>query len=390
MTMFGQPPHSDVWDKVPRYSKSQVIAAGKLISARNETVTPDLIEAFRVAHDWRAAHLRPMRRVRAELQHLARRIEAPAIVAARLKRLQSVRRKMQRRPMTLFQMQDIAGARAIMRDMTGVDALLSFYRSGRSRYQVGREWDYIAEPKRGGYRSAHLRVSCPATDEDEAYAHLNVEVQVRTRLQHAWATAVEAVGLVRREELKSGQGNPQWLRLFELMSSELAALEGRPIVPNTHAQRRERIQELSDLAFDLDAVRTLENYNQALRAAERVYIQPGQLYIITYDYASQHVSVRTFSRFSRMYAAYLQDEMSDKDSRERNVVSVEVDRVDDLKAAYPNYFMDVRAFTHELKRAVLPEQVSVAAAASSAAATERASKWAHLAFLRDWVEGSKR
>ena len=43
-----------------------------------------------------------------------------------------------------------------------------------------------------------------------------VELQLRTRLQHAWATANEIVGTFRREELKSGEGGPDWLRYFVL------------------------------------------------------------------------------------------------------------------------------------------------------------------------------
>jgi hypothetical protein len=50
--------------------------------------------------------------------------------------------------------------------------------------------------------------------EEAVYNGRRVEVQVRTQLQHSWATAVEAVGLFRREDLKAGRGDLDWLRLF--------------------------------------------------------------------------------------------------------------------------------------------------------------------------------
>jgi len=43
-------------------------------------------------------------------------------------------------------------------------------------------------------------------------------------LQHAWATAVEAVGIFTKQALKSNIGDGEWLRLFALMSSEIAVM----------------------------------------------------------------------------------------------------------------------------------------------------------------------
>jgi hypothetical protein len=179
-----------------------------------------------------------------------------------------------------------------MHSVEDVDRLLDFYRSGSSKFSVQREWDYIGSPKEGGYRSTHLRLVCEADTADEAYSHLAVEVQIRTELQHAWATAVEAVGLVNRQELKSGNGDPKWLRLFELMSSELAIVESRPIVPGTPEDRGERVRELSDLAKELDAVQTLQNYTKIIKATEDAYSEPGDLYVIEYNYGTGEVDVR--------------------------------------------------------------------------------------------------
>jgi Region found in RelA / SpoT proteins len=84
------------------------------------------------------------------------------------------------------------------------------------------EDDYIARPKPDGYRSHHLMFNFRDRRNAGIHDGRRIEVQLRTRLQHSWATAVEAVGLFRGEDLKGNQGNPKWLRLFTLMSAEFA------------------------------------------------------------------------------------------------------------------------------------------------------------------------
>ena len=94
--------------------------------------------------------------------------------------------------------------------------------------------------------------------EPKTFNGRRIEVQIRTQLQHSWATAVEAIGMVRGEDLKGGEGNMEWLRLFELMSSEFAEIESCPLVPGTPDQPARR-DEISCLNQKLKAVKTLEN-----------------------------------------------------------------------------------------------------------------------------------
>jgi hypothetical protein len=50
--------------------------------------------------------------------------------------------------------------------------------------------NYIEKPKPDGYRGVHLIIKYRSTAKRE-YKDQNIEVQIRSRLQHAWATAVE-------------------------------------------------------------------------------------------------------------------------------------------------------------------------------------------------------
>jgi len=328
-------------------SKRVVTEAGKIIRGR-PSLCDETIEAFKTAHAWREAHAIPMRKVRLELGLRARRIDIGSIVAGRLKRMQSIRRKMERHTVTLHQMQDIAGCRAIVGSVAEVDQLMEIYRAGASRHKVRRIYDYASSPKPSGYRSQHLVMEFQGKDEDAAFDGRLIELQVRTTLQHAWATAVEAVGLVRAEELKSSRGSNDWLRLFTLMGSELALEEGSSIADNVPGQADLRLQELVEIADRLDAVRTLEGLNRALLQTESMPSERGQSYLIQFDNARQTVDVRRFSASNNVAKAYFAAEQKGPD-----VVMVEVERVEDLRAAYPNYFLDVRLFTGRLKRLVL-------------------------------------
>jgi ppGpp synthetase/RelA/SpoT-type nucleotidyltranferase len=157
--------------------------------------------------------------MRHELTGKVRGLKLIAITAARLKRMVSIRKKLTRSSTTFVQMQDLGGCRAIVDSIAGVEALIALYRSGGTQHRLREDTSYIERPRRGGYRSHHFVLDFSGAGPDAAYDGRRVEIQIRTQLQHAWATAVEAVGMVRGEDLKAGDGNVDWLRLFALMAS---------------------------------------------------------------------------------------------------------------------------------------------------------------------------
>ena len=154
----------------------------------------------------------------------------------------------------------------------------------RSGHEFRADDDYISRPKSDGYRSHHLKLNFNGT-RTQNHNGRRIEIQVRTRLRHSWATAVEAVGMFRGEHLKSHQGSDAWLRLFTLMSAEFALSEGCPVPPNVPDQAT-RILEIKALDKELKAIDTLENLSQAVRWTEE-YVQPDDVvpkyYLIRYD-----------------------------------------------------------------------------------------------------------
>lgn len=314
---------------VPMHSKREIVAAGKFLRedvpeevlfAHESGQRGQLLEAFRVAHAWRDAHMYPLLRVRQELGGKLRSIEKGAITAARLKRMESIRRKLQR-PITLYQMQDIAGCRAVLRSMKEVSRVVSAYQNGETRHVIQDEDDYIGEPKDDGYRSHHLILKFRDEDDDSPHNRQTVEVQIRSRAQHAWATAVEAVGLIRHENIKGGGGDAEWRRFFELMSSEIAYEEDCPICPSANGAREEIHKEIRDLSKRIKAVSTLETYNKAINFSENYGKTYATYFLLQFDYDTKEVFVEPFVNYKLGAEKYIEEE---KRNNKRNSVLVEV------------------------------------------------------------------
>ena len=96
---------------------------------------------------------------------------------------------------------------------------------GRTRNLLRRERDYIANPKESGYRSLHLIYKY--NGQKEAYKGQFVELQIRSKIQHAWATAVEVIGAFTGQALKASQGDKEWINFFRLTSLAFTELENK-------------------------------------------------------------------------------------------------------------------------------------------------------------------
>ena len=332
-------------------SKRMVDSAGRVLSDEisedaYRSGSADVIEAFNIAHSWRAAALRPMHLIRADLAGKRSRFHG-LLTAARLKRMTSIRRKLMNSPVSLYAMQDIGGCRGVLRSVAEVKELAAFYIDGGARYAVSRSKDdYIAQPKHDGYRSRHIVLKFHGDGDDSHYNRHRIEVQLRTKAQHDWATAVEAVGLALGQNMKSGDGDRSWLRLFQLMSAEIAIDEECPIGPGVSESENERRAEIRELSRELDAVNRLRGYVRSIEAVRPVRSgPPARMFILQYDRRTNRVSSRP------LYYVSEYDLAERGLSGEVDTVAIEIDRVDDMRAAFPNYFMDVGDFAARLVQA---------------------------------------
>ena len=339
------------------YSKREIADAGKLLAGRiaaERMNDRDVRDAFRIAWNWRNSHILPMRVLRAELSRKAKRVNQLAVAAARPKRMKSIRQKLDAR--SLYDIQDIAGCRAIMASMGDVRAVLAAYEEG-AKHALHKPYDYVTAPRDTGYRCYHLVYKFEGRDDEEreGFKHHYVELQLRTQLQHAWATAVEAVGLVRNEDLKHGRGDADWLRFFNLMSSEFAHEEGCPHVPGTPEDEKERRKEIKELDGKLDAIKSLDGFRRIIEKTARAEASRGTIFLIQYDPSLEQVSIKTVPNFKKgSYQLGTAEQLESGKGRRIETVLVEVDAASDLRTAYPNYFLDVGTFVERVRRIVSP------------------------------------
>ena len=342
-------PHSE-------YGLALVRRAGEIITS-NQEWTPEteaeIRQAFAIANNWREAHAYPMRSIRGSLRWYMRSQEIEGVTVARLKRMQAIRRKLSRTTIRLHQLQDLGGCRAIVTSVKDAHSLVDMMRG--CRHEVRAESNYITKPKNDGYRSHHLMFNFCGKGDARIFDGKRIEVQIRTRLQHAWATAVESVGLFLGEYLKGDVGNPQWLRLFKLMSAEFALFEGCPEPPDVPPHDR-RIDEIIALENVLEATKNLDKLSHAVRFTD-ISIPPRErptYYLIKYDHATNEISVESFFVPTSAMASYDSAEFfENKNGRDtKNIVLVEADKVEALKEAYPNYFGDVQLFRAQLRNII--------------------------------------
>ena len=333
-----------------QYSMKDVVRAGKALRedvlwepSRREEIE----KIFSVANSWRASHALPMHRLRAELHGRMSALELKGLTAARLKQMSSIRAKLARLEGNLRQLQDLGGCRAIVPSVEHARLLVGEFAS-KSPHTLRRNDRYMDEPRSSGYRSHHLVFGFEPRDRSEdKYAGRLIEVQIRTRLQHSWATAVEAVGLYRKENLKAGMGSPEWLRLFELMSIEFAATEGCEFALDGSNSRKEEIAELNG---SLDAIQTLDTLSLAVESLDHIEhdrrSRPKYCHI-KYDHQRRQVRVEYLYAPSEIEKAF-----SNTDRSAHSSVVVELDKIENLKSAYPNYFGDVQLFKSSLSEVI--------------------------------------
>jgi hypothetical protein len=335
---------------VSKYTKAEVTRAGKVLIDPAASVDQRM-HALDVMSSWRAAQAYPMRALLMTLRKKAAAIDPNAVVVQRHKRSPSIISKLARFPqMELSRMQDIGGCRAIVATVKDVERLNQLIQSGRTRNKLHREYNYIDKPKDTGYRGIHLTYKYGG--EKEEYKDYFVELQLRSRIQHAWATSVEIVDTFTDQALKSSRGTADWLRFFRVAGAEFAKLERRPVGDDVAGV--DTNSELRQLAEKLNVVARLNAFAvTANHIIERIGNKTDYFLLELTDEGSRILitQYRT-ADFERATEAYLEKEKQAKASKTSDVVLVAAGSMHALHSAYPNYFADSKEFLRYMERAL--------------------------------------
>ncbi len=332
----------------PKYSKERVKKAGKSI-IEHPLESLEFREAIPIFHNWRAAHAFPMQIMLDLLRKNAIRIDKNALVVQRLKRVPSIFIKLTRENnMNLSRMEDIGGCRAVVANAKQVYKVYEKLISCRTKNDLYRERDYIANPKESGYRGIHLVYKYNGSKEK--YLGIPVELQIRSKIQHSWATAVEVVGTFTKQALKASKGDTIWLNYFKYASAEFAKLEGYK--PGAMFEDVNTYEKLNELSSKLDVDNRLRAFNVAVETLTKDEERGAGYYILLLNLDENLIRIRRYnkSQLSEATDFYDTEEEKYKNDNSKDLVMVSAKSLKDLKKAYPNYFSDTVEFSKNISK----------------------------------------
>ena len=340
----------------PEYSREEVDHAGQfLIAPAEATSFDDWTKAYAIINNWRSSHLFPLRTVRYGVHHIAKRIDPKSVTVQRMKRLFSIDQKLNRFPkLKLSEIQDIGGCRSVVSTVLEVKKLVEAYKNSEIRHKLDDEDDYISTPKKSGYRSHHL-IYRYQSDRNTTYNGLKIEIQIRTQLQHAWATAVETTGRFIGQELKSSKAKHEgkdWLRFFVLMGTVIAIRENCPPCPQTPATASELKTELQEYANKLDVENRLNAYSVTIKATKTV--RHARHFLLLLDTQTKQMEIKSYTQAELKQAQeeYAKIETGYPQRSGKDVVLVSGNSLKEIEQAYPNYYLDTILFLGVLKQAL--------------------------------------
>lgn len=196
-------------------SKSQVERAGKRLRQilRGELDWAKAEECVEVLERHRKSHELPLNAASTAMRRFSQQLDLQTEVTQRLKKMTTIIDKLTQREsqMNMARMRDIAGTRVVVNDLRDLRLMERHIVQRRSSFGVS-VIDYVEQPRSSGYRAVHLICDYGAEPRP-------VEIQLRTRMMHAWATAVEDVSkLVGVNHKQDGDTKfHDWARLYSRM-----------------------------------------------------------------------------------------------------------------------------------------------------------------------------
>ena len=270
--------------------------------------------------------------------------------------------------MKLSQMQDLGGCRAVLQNVFEVKELVRQYKvyhakspKDRSYWDGSDDFDYISRPKQDGYRGVHLIFRFKsASKRRNGFNGQRIEIQIRSKLQHAWATAVETAQLFTGQALKSRVKNAseEWLRFFALVSSAFAAREKTERVPGTPESREGIFTELREIVNRENIMQSLQGWNNTIHLLEDSEMPDADMFLLILDPTSFSLRVSSFfkDQIDVAQKAYERAEKDTENSPNIQVVLVAVEDLDALRRAYPNYYVDTKDFLRAVRREISPKK----------------------------------
>lgn len=332
------------------HSKKSVRRAGDyLVSAELDFDNFEkYFESYGILDNWRSSHAYPIQSMLGYFRKKAFEVDDGALIVQRLKRTPSILAKLKREDgMKLDRIEDIGGCRIVVSSKSHVYEVMDAIVSGRTRNLLTRQRDYIKEPKSSGYRGIHLIYRYNGAKKQ--YSKHSIELQIRSKVQHSWATAVEVVGTFTGQGLKASQGHEAWLNFFKLASIAFSDIENRSLAKNSSSKERLELIKYIDRLGVLPRLRAFAVSTKHLGSDKSNH---SDYFLLTLEIDKSNIQVRRFpaSHLDDAVEQYANREKEFKDNHNRDVVLVSAESVHGLKKAYPNYFADTSEFAKNIEK----------------------------------------
>lgn len=353
----------------PPSSKREVNRAGRAISNRVGT-DKDL----EIVDQWRAAHGYVINTFQIFFKRRINKINRAIEFAQRLKRRSTVLDKIARRhpdgrPLMsdVTTMQDFAGCRLIFDSIKDLKDFRTYVHSSKSMEHVAHKlkhdpskYDYIHHPKSSGYRGIHdvyahhPRAHRRRSKESEPWQGLSVEVQYRTRVQHAWATALEISDIVDGQKTKFDLNGGDRVRFFALAREILARFHEDISNAMTEMSMEELraefvvIEEKLGILQRLHALKASGGFDK-IKRHNVLNVYKGQdgnlsLEILTFSSPSDAIDAAT---------------KLESNPKSLNAVYVRADNPSQVRSAYRNYFNDPADFVRLVNEALCEHEIDL-------------------------------
>lgn len=325
-----------------KFSKNDIDKAGNVLSGvPDQRISQDI--AIEILENFRSVHNHPLIVFRMSLNRKLKSIIGDVLISQRLKRAPSIVNKLKiQKNMSLSQMQDVGGLRAVVQNLDELYKLRDLIRGGEKQFAFKstfvRETDYVKAPKESGYRSIHLIYKYDKNVPINSQCR--IEIQLRTRIHHAWATAIEVIGTYLRQPLKQSFGDAELLELFKEISKVFILIENDQFDLALFKKTSERINELK-------LREKLKGFSVATQISSQDKKQDkGKYYLISLNFKDKTLKVQRFSesKLDQANTEYAELEKRYLTDKNFEIVLVSVDDMSNLEKLYPNYFLDTQEF----------------------------------------------
>lgn len=275
------------------------------------------------------------------------------IFAQRLKRRPTIINKLSQRflSMDLTRMHDIAGGRIIFPNLKLLYEFRKDFLRGQLRskkyHQIQKgKYDYITIPNPNtGYRGIHDVFEEVSDDPIKA----KIEIQYRTRVQHAWATTCEIWDSNFSDRAKFGLADKNIQLFFKLISEFFARmLEDSKFTTQSDIILYFKIVWLENKYHILSRLKGLNILRIVSRNLPKNRKVNKELLLLTKRIKETQLDFVIYEQIYQAMPAYSRQELLDT---EDDSVLIKVANKKELKKAFNNYINDMSFFFNCWKRA---------------------------------------